>query len=206
MSIPVVESGASYTTCDLRELDQLIALANGADTIVHVAGIPDEAPFAALNASNIVATFNVFEAARIIGVQRVVYASSAHVVGMYPKSYVVTVDTSPAPDSLYAATKLFGESLGDLFNAKYGISVVNLRIGSFRPAPQNSRQLHTWLSHRDAITLFDRAIRADVDGVVTAYGVSNNSRSSWPHDQISNAFRLGGPRPPSLKFVAGGRI
>ncbi len=54
VSIPVVESGASYTTCDLRELDQLIALANGADTIVHVAGIPDEAPFAALNASNIV--------------------------------------------------------------------------------------------------------------------------------------------------------
>ena len=33
--------------------------------------------------------------------------------------------------------------------------------------------------------------------------VGGKGESLWPHDQISNAFRLGGPRPPSLKFVAG---
>jgi uronate dehydrogenase len=179
---PTLAPTSPYRRCDLANLEDVIQVADGVDTIVHAAGVPDEAPFAALNESNIVATFNVFEAARLSGVRRIVYASSAHVIGMYPPTYTVTSDTPPAPDTLYAATKLFGESLGDLYSAKHGLSVVNIRIGSFRPAPENSRQLHTWLSHRDATALFDRAIRADVEGVLTVYGVSNNSRSYWPRD------------------------
>jgi uronate dehydrogenase len=176
------DTSCPYRRCDLCSLEDVISLADGVDTIVHAAGIPDEAPFAILNESNILATFNVFEAARIAGVRRVVYASSAHIVGLYPPSYSVTGATAPAPDSVYAATKLFGESLGGVYSAKHGLSVVNIRIGSFRPAPENSRQLHTWLSHRDAIAIFDRAVRADVDGVLMAYGVSNNSRSWWPRE------------------------
>jgi len=163
--VPTMNVGTDtpYRCCELSNLDELVILASGADTIVHVAGIPDEAPFGELDESNIVATYNVFEAARLAGVRRVVYASSAHVVGMYPPTAEIVGNTLSAPDSLYAVTKLFGESLGSLYSAKHGISVVILRIGSFRPAPENSRQLRTWLSHLDAVALFDRAIRAQVE-------------------------------------------
>ncbi|MFE4951088.1 NAD-dependent epimerase/dehydratase family protein [Leifsonia sp. NPDC056665] len=174
--------------CDLTDLNRTTDLLTGADVVVHCAGIPDEATFDVLRDSNVTATYNVFEAARVAGVKRVIYASSAHVVGLYLPGKQLDPNSPPAPDSVYAATKLFGESVGSVYATKHSITVVNVRIGSFRPRPENSRQLSTWLSPRDAVQLFNRAIRAETTGVVTVYGVSANSRSWWPTD---GADRIG---------------
>jgi uronate dehydrogenase len=172
----------NFTICDLGDLDAVVELTRGVDTIVHAAGIPDEAPFELLSHANMTLTYNIFEAARISGVRRVIYASSAHVVGMYKRGVPLTVNTPPAPDSMYAVTKLFGESVGAVYSAKHGIEVVNVRIGSFRPSPEDKRQLQTWLSHRDAVSLFDGAIEADVTGSVVIYGGSANTGRWWSEE------------------------
>ena len=64
---------------------------------------------------------------------------------------------------------------------RFGLSVVCLRIGSFRPRPQEERELSTWLSHADGIRLVQAALTADVDFAIV-YGASANTRRWWPPD------------------------
>jgi uronate dehydrogenase len=164
---------------DLTDLSAAIQVADGVDAIVHLAGIPDEAPFDDLVQANIVATFNVLEAARQTHVSRVVLASSNHVVGFYPRTTRVGPHDPVRPDSLYAVTKSFGETLGRLYHDKYGLQVVCLRIGSFRQQPQNKRQLSTWLSPGDATRLLCRSIDAEDVGFAVVFGCSRVHPSWW---------------------------
>jgi uronate dehydrogenase len=184
--LPVAGDDSVLVT-DLEDLESTVSVTRGIDTIVHLAGVPDEAPFEALSRGNLTVTYNIYEAARINAVRRVIYASSHHVIGMYERSRPVDADTRFAPDSLYAATKVFGEALGSVYSAKYGIQVVNVRIGSFQPRPRDSRQLQTWLSPADAVTLFDRAIDAGIEGEIVVYGVSANA-GRWWSDQSAEAL------------------
>ena len=164
---------------DLGDLDATVDAARGADAIVHLGGIADEAPFDAILHSNIIGTYNVFEAARRQGVKRVLFASSNHVTGFYRCNEDVSVADPPRPDTYYGMSKVFGEALGRLYHDKWGVETTSLRIGSFRAAPEDERQLSTWLSHRDCITLVTRALEARDTGYLTIYGVSANTRSWW---------------------------
>lgn len=164
---------------DLSDLDLLTELSRGVDTIVHLGGIADERSFAEILENNIVGTYNLFEAARRAGVRRVIFASSNHAIGFYPSDTKIDNKVLPRPDSYYGVSKAFGETLGRLYHDKWGLEVVNLRIGSFREAPGEARQLSTWLSHRDAISLIQRSIDAPDVGYQIVYGVSANTRNFW---------------------------
>ena len=171
-------------------------------------------------AANIVGAYNVFEAARRAGVARVVFASSTHAVGMYdeenaPALYRLederTFDEQAAlrPDSLYGASKAFGEVLGRFYSDRHGLSVICLRIGFVTPTDdsgflsprdvdardraQARRARAIWLSHSDCAHLFDRAIDADASlRWAIAYGTSDNPRQIW---DLDSARRLLGYSP-----------
>lgn len=164
---------------DLTDLDATVRVVDGMEAVVHLAGIPDEAPIQDLLQANIVATYNVLEAARRCHVRRVVLASSHHVVGYYPRTTTVGPADPPRPDSLYAVTKIAGEALGRLFHDKFGLEVVCLRIGSFRPEPEDRRQLSTWLSPRDATALVRRSLEAECIGFAVVFGCSRVQTSWW---------------------------
>jgi uronate dehydrogenase len=174
---------------DLADLDTVTAAFEGADIVLHVGGIADEAPFDDLVQSNIVGCYNTFEAARRTGVRRVVYASSNHVTGFYPVTAKVSADSPMRPDSLYGVTKGYGELLGRLYHDKWGLEVICLRIGSLRPQPTDERQLSIWLSHPDCQRLIARSIDAVDVGFEVVYGASANTRSYWVNDEGS--ARLG---------------
>ena len=70
-----------------------------------------EAPWDAMLQSNIVGTYNLFEAARRHRVERVVFASSNHAVGFYPRSRRIGVNNPVRPDSRYGVSKAFGEAV-----------------------------------------------------------------------------------------------
>jgi uronate dehydrogenase len=186
---------------DLADIDSALVALNGADAVVHLAGIPAEDSFDRLLDPNFVGTYNVFEAARRQRVRRVVFASSNHATGMYPVGKRIGPDDPVRPDTLYGVSKVFGESLGRLYVDKHGLEVVCLRIGSFRERPQSWRELWTWLSHGDAVALFRTALSAPDVGFITVYGVSANTRGWWDD---SNARRLGyEPRDDAEQFVSG---
>ncbi|MET8119871.1 NAD(P)-dependent oxidoreductase [Micromonospora sp. NPDC005189] len=164
---------------DLADLDAVVAALEGADAVVHLAGLPDEAPMADLLESNVLGTYHVLEAARRQRVGRVVLASSNRVTGFYPVGQVVAPDAPARPDGFYGVSKVAVEALGRLYADKFGLSVVCLRIGSFEDEPTEARYLATWLSPRDGIGFIRAAITAPGVHFVTAYAVSANTRAFW---------------------------
>ena len=70
-------------------------------------------------------------------------------IGYYRAGMSVGIDEPPRPDSRYGVSKVFGEALGRRYADKHGLSVACLRIRSFRPRPENARQLATWVSPRN---------------------------------------------------------
>jgi uronate dehydrogenase len=182
---------------DLARFDDALEALAGAQAVVHLAAIPDEDDFERILEANLVATYNVFEAARRQGVRRIVFASSNHATGMYRCDERVGPDDPPRPDTLYGVSKVFGEALGRLYADKHGLEVVCVRIGSFKERPTQLRDLHMWLSHRDAIELFRCCLLADTRFSIV-YGVSANERSWWDNPE---AARLGyRPRDDAERF------
>ena len=66
-----------------------------------------EAPWETILGANIVGMRNVFEAARLCGVKRVVWASSNHTVGFYRRDETIDHTVYPQPDSRYGVSKVF---------------------------------------------------------------------------------------------------
>ena len=174
--------GEEIVVGDLADLDTLVAAAKGVDSIVHLGGMADEGSFEAIRQSNIDGTYHVYEAAKRAGVRRVVYASSNHVVGFHAASEVLDESAQLRPDSFYGVSKAFGEALASLYHDKWGIESVILRIGTFRPAPEDRRQLALWLSWRDGIELVRCAIESAPVGCQVVYGCSANTERWWNGD------------------------
>src|SRR3954451_10369872 len=167
---------------DLTDGDAVARAVDGVDAVIHLGAVPNEAPFETIAGPNLHGAFHVFEACRRAGVKRVVYASSNHATGMYPVGVPLDGSYPPRPDGLYGARSGCGESLGRMCAARFGLSVVCLRIGSFQPRPRERRELSTWLSYEDAVRLFRAALSADGVGFAVVYGGSQNARRWWPPD------------------------
>jgi uronate dehydrogenase len=184
------EAGEELHRVDICDMPALETVMTGVDCVVHLAGVPVEAEWQTVLSLNIEGCYNVFEAARRRGVKRVIFASSNHAVGFYRRERVIADDVVPRPDTRYGVSKVFGEALSRLYADKYGLSVACLRIGSFRTPdrPSDARQLMTWISHRDMVSLVRRCIDHPSYHYVTVYGVSNNRRNRWDN---SNATFLG---------------
>lgn len=171
--------GEELARADLRDYAAVRRLMAGIDCVVHLGGIPREAPWPAILEANIIGAYHAFEAARECGVRRMVFASSNHAVGFHRASRTIGIDAAPRPDSRYGVSKVYGEALGRLYADKHGISVACLRIGSFRAQPEDARQLATWISPRDMVQLVRCCIDAADYRYLLLYGVSNNTRSRW---------------------------
>jgi uronate dehydrogenase len=178
--------GEEVVTADLGDRRATEEAMADVDMVVHLAAIPHEAPFDNIVAGNVTTTHAVFEAARRAGVRRVVFASSNHVIGFYPRGETVGPDDPVRPDSFYGVSKAFGEALGRLYFDKYGLEVVCLRIGSFAERPAGPRQLSTWLSPRDCVQLVRCCLDAPEVGFKVVYGVSANRRSWWKDDAAAS--------------------
>ena len=70
---------------DLADIAEVERAVDGVQGIVHLGGYSVEGPWETILNANIVGCYNLFEAARRSGVERVVFASSNHAVGFYPR-------------------------------------------------------------------------------------------------------------------------
>ena len=95
----------TFIQTNLNDLSAVESLCDGIDGIVHLGGISGEAPWESILNSNIVGCYNLFEAARRKGVQRIVFASSNDAVGFYPRSETIDTDVTLRPDSRYGVLK-----------------------------------------------------------------------------------------------------
>jgi nucleoside-diphosphate-sugar epimerase len=135
-----------FKAADLADLAQVEAVCEGVDGILHFGGYSVEGSWDAILQANIIGGYNLFEAARKQGVKRVIFASSNHAVGFYPRHHRIGTDVTARPDSRYGVSKVFGEGVGALYADKHGIKVTCIRIGNFGEAPLDHRRLSIWLS------------------------------------------------------------
>jgi UDP-glucose 4-epimerase len=103
---------------------------NRVTAIVHTAALSHptlsiDFPMTTFTA-NVDGTLGVFEAARIAGIKRVVNFSSETVYGAVEGT--VTENAPVHPSTPYAVTKVATEWLGQVYQARYGLDVVSLRI------------------------------------------------------------------------------
>ncbi len=197
-SIDNLAANETYVHADVANMDEIGPLLEGADMVVHFGAIVDEAPFEELLGPNFIGSYNVWEAASRHGVRRVVYASSIHAVGMYPKNQAIGIDVPHRPDTFYGLAKCFSEDLGRMYWEKRGLECVCLRILSCAQVT-NPRAVGSWLSYDDMILLVQRAIDTPIVGFSVIYGVSDNDRA--PVDN-SGARHLGfRPRDNAEQFA-----
>jgi nucleoside-diphosphate-sugar epimerase len=183
---------------DIADLDAIAPAFEGIDTVLHLGASPHPRdPWDAILKNNIIGTRNVYEASRLAGVKRVIFASSNHTVGMYPLKedpykaiyegrleeirQPITKLTPDLirPDSYYGVSKCFGESLGSFFHDEYGISIICLRISWLMKTDEptfSPPSLSMWLSHRDGAQLLEKSIDAPPSvGFAIVNGESNNT-------------------------------
>ncbi len=168
---------------DLADAEAVSSMVRGVDAIVHMGGISVEGPFAPILQANIIGVYNLYEAARVHGVKRVVFASSNHVTGFYRQSETITADRPARPDGLYGVSKAFGEDLSRFYFDRYGIETACVRIGSSFPEPKDRRMLATWLSFDDLHRLITACLSTPVLGHTILFGMSDNAVTWWDNAQ-----------------------
>lgn len=103
---------------------------NNIQGIFHLGGMlsgPSDAnPWASFQ-TNVVGTMHTLEAARLFGVKRVFFASTAITFGS-ATSHVITDETLQRPSTMYGAGKLYGELLGRFYQRKFGLDFRCLRF------------------------------------------------------------------------------
>lgn len=152
--------------CELSDTDGLRAACEGIDTVVHLAADADyEAGWESVLENNIEGTFNVFDAAAAARCRRIVFASSIHAVGGYPRERQVAAGDAVNPGNLYGVSKCFGEALGRYVAEQRGVSVIALRIGAFAEPGTDvgEAEADIFLAAADLYQLIERAIH--VEGV-----------------------------------------
>ena len=164
---------------DLADPDAVMDLVAGCDGVVHFGGVSRERGFEEVLHGNIRGIFNLYEAVRAHRAGRVFFASSNHAIGFYPQEQRLTADVPPIADSLYGASKVYGEQIALIYWHKYGVETARVRIGSCFPAPTNRRMLSTWLGYDDLISMIERVFRAPHLGCPVIWGVSDNASALW---------------------------
>jgi uronate dehydrogenase len=178
----------TFVAADLANMAEVERVVAGVNGIVHLGGFSVEGPWDTILQSNIIGCYNLFEAARRHGVERVVFASSNHAVGFYPRQRKIGVDAPVRPDSRYGVSKAFGEALAALYAYKHGLKVTSIRIGNFGDAPVDRRRLSIWLAPQDLLQLIRIGLEHPDIRCEIFYGASDNARAWWDN---ATAFRFG---------------
>ena len=176
------EPQARFLLADLTDFGQTVECLGGVDAVVHLAAIPapnihtESATFR----TNMLSTYNVFEAARLLGLGRVVWASSETILGLpferEPPAYApIDEEHPPRPESSYAVSKLLAEELGRQLHRWTGTPYVALRFSNIMephdyerfPSFWKDATLRRWnlwgyVDARDVAQSCRRALDADV--------------------------------------------
>lgn len=174
--IPDLSGNEESVVADISDRAAIDAMMRDVRAVVHLAGVQGGYDLEDLFRVNARGLFDVFEAARLAGVERIVFASSNHAFGCYPITEPVSPALPPRPDSLYGVFKVWGETMLRNYYDRHGIRSVSLRIGTYRTRPIDQRSLATWLSPADVAQLVDVSLRHPDPGCLVVNGYSNNTR------------------------------
>lgn len=204
--------GVPGVQADIADLAAIQPAFTGVDVVVHLAAAVGDLPWEEILPTNVIGTYNVFEAARRAGVRRVVYASSGATVSGHERDdpYAALVagryrevsgwarlthEAPLRPAGLYGCSKVWGEALGRHYADAHGLSVICVRIGAVNAAdrPTAPRHYAVWCSQRDVAQMIERCVAAPAEvRFDILYAVSDNR---WGYRDLERARRVVGYEP-----------
>lgn len=138
-----------FQRTDLNELGETIEAMHGCDAVVHLAANPDprgrteEVMFR----TNTGSTYNVFRAAQVLDMPRVVWASSETVLGLpferRPPTMAPVNEETIAPESSYALSKLISEEMARQIASWSGATYIGLRFSNIME-PHDYARFENW--------------------------------------------------------------
>jgi len=208
---PPGETLTPYTLCNLEDYGETIAALEGADAVLHLAAIPRPTyhPHNVVFRTNVLAAYNMFEAAAVLGIQRVVYASSISVTGypfyerFFEPSYVPIDEEHPAaPQDSYALSKHLGEEIAKAYVRRIGMNVISLRLPwihtpdtfrhevlPYRDDPQfGASNLWLYVDTRDVSQAFRLSLETDMTGYQVYYIGARDTFMENPSIELVNEF------------------
>lgn len=176
---------------DLTDLGQTVDILQGVDAVVHLANIPAPGMETPANTftRNVTMNFHVFHAATLLGMARVVWASSETTLGLpfdvAPRYVPVDEAHYPYPTTTYALSKVVSETLAEQMAGWSGIPFVALRFSNIMSLADYSRfptwqgdaharkwNLWSYIDLRDAAAACRLALDAPVSGA-RSYVIAN---------------------------------
>ncbi|RUX22550.1 NAD(P)-dependent oxidoreductase [Mesorhizobium sp. M7A.F.Ca.US.011.01.1.1] len=159
---------------DLTDPNFCSELVAGADGVLHLAGAVGPAlSFEQTLDANYRVVLNLLEACHRADVERFIFASSHHAVGLHSADERLDHTAPAAPDGYYGLSKIFGEAACAMYAYRYGLRVLNVRIGNADPKIVDGRRERIWLSAEDMVQLVDLGMTHPTLGCETVYGVSS---------------------------------
>lgn len=178
------ESLCDFLTVDLMELGETIEALAGYDAVVHLAANPNPSGWTEerMFRHNTTTTYNVFRAAQILKMQRVVWASSETILGLpfdrVQPEYAPLDEAVPLyPETSYGLSKLISEEVARQFARWSGVPYVGLRFSNVMepadyaqfPGWQDDPQARRWnlwgyVDSRDVAQSCRLGLEADVHG------------------------------------------
>ncbi|MBI3971466.1 MAG: NAD(P)-dependent oxidoreductase [Chloroflexi bacterium] len=175
--------GVTYRVGDHEDLGQVAEVAAGMDAIAHLSAIPGPRtyPNATVFRTNVMGTFNVHEAAVLVGVPLVVSTSSQSAYGFawqhrpFLPKYLPLDEAHPdLSQDAYGLSKMVGEEIAHGFHRRCDLRVCSLRppwvilpdayerdVKQHLLAPANwSDVLFTYVDVRDLAAAFRLALEA----------------------------------------------
>jgi len=134
--VPVYNAGGQFVPHDLRDHRRWSDIIRqfGITKVVHAGGVSGPMVLRGRPAEicdiNLQSLAGLLEAARVHGLQRIVWFSSITAYGDRPDLAAVSEQTPLQPSTIYAATKAAGEALLAGYNREYGVDGVALRVAS----------------------------------------------------------------------------
>jgi nucleoside-diphosphate-sugar epimerase len=197
-----------FLLADLAEFGQAAECLAGADAVVHLAAIPANRikTEATTFRTNMLSTFNIFEAARVLGTSRVVWASSETIFGLpfdreQPAYAPIDEDHPPYPESSYAASKLLSEELGRQLQRRTGRPHVALRFSNIMepddyqrfPSFWDDAQLRRWnlwgyVDVRDVALSCRLALEADVGAEHFVIAAADTVMNRPSHELMAEVY------------------
>ena len=178
----------TFIEADIRDLEKLKEASQGVTLMYHLAAISSvpqsvDDPITTFDI-NVGGTWNVLEACRVSRVKRLVFVSSASVYGAATK--VPFKESMPLrASSPYAASKLIGEQLCDLYRRLYGLETVALRLFSVYGPRQNP-----YSQYANVIPAF--ATKLLKGETPTVYGDGKQTRDFIFVEDVAKAFLAAG--------------
>jgi nucleoside-diphosphate-sugar epimerase len=214
--------GARYLQADLTDLGQTVAALQRAERVVHLAAIPSPGrhPESVVFGNNVISTWNILEAVEILGIEKLVLASSVNAVGLAysrhrirPAQFPVDENQPPRPEESYSLSKWLGEEMAAAFARKRRVQIASFRFhglwdtshrrSSEPPQPdplRGARDLWGYTDIRDAARACRMALEADWEGHEAFFITAADTTLGSP---TMEAIRLAYPDVPVSRELPG---